>query len=253
MKRNRSSLTTLSGMTSKRARLLNTELGKNFIDASVGQSVALEMRRYGGTIVKDAPLRLPDAPSTPRVLKPPGPSTNLSRHVRENNFLKRYIRTLENMELGILPPDLAREVVVETTDRNNVACSIEKLGAKIALIDGRLSVYTREYQAARFLCAPGKQNCRLFDPDTRKWTIGCCIDFNIFRARLRHDILYKERIYTLEESGINSDLSALNFLFSDTMLGDGDEEWPMPMKNSPGPVKRRVILKKERFFQGGEL
>ena len=211
-------------MESKRARWLNTELGKNFIDASVGQSVASEMRRYGGTIIKDAPIQPPVAPSSPRTLRPPGPSTRLSRYVRENNFLKRYINTLENIELGILPSDLAREVVVETTDRDNVACSIEKMGMKIALNDGRLSVYGREYQASRLLCAPGKQNCRLFNPITKKWTIGCCIDFNIFRARLKHDKLYKERVYTLEESGINSVLSALNFLFSDEMLGDVDEE-----------------------------
>lgn len=250
MKRSRSGVTTLS---SKRARLLKTELGKNFIDASVGQSVALEMKRYGGMIVKDAPIRLPVAPSPPSPLKPPGPSTKLSQYVRQNNFLKKYINTLENIELGILPPDLAREVVVEMSDRDNVACFIEKMGMKIALIDGRLSVYLREYQASRFLCAPGKKNCRIFDPNTGKWTIGCCIDFNLFRSRLRHDILYRERVYTLEESGINSVLSALDFLFSDKMSGDGNEEWQVSMKSSSGPAKRRAILKKEVFFQGEEL
>lgn len=210
-------------MAAKRARLLNTELGRNFTDASVGQSLALEMRRYGGTVIRDAPIQPPVAPpSSPRPLTPPVASTRLSQYVRRNNFLKRYIETAENIELGILPPDLAQEVVVEMTDRYNVACSVEKLGLKIALIAGRLSVYSRKYQASRFLCAPGKQYCRVYDPNTSTWTIGCCIDFNIFRARLRGDLLYKKRTYTMEESGINSVLSALEFLFSSKMSRNVD-------------------------------
>lgn len=233
--------------------MLKTELGKNFIDASVGQSVALEMRRYGGMIIKDAPIQSSASPSYPRPLKPPGPSTKLSKYVRQNNFLKKYINTLENIQLGILPPDIAREVVVEMSDKNNMTCIIDKMGIKIALVEGRVSVYTREYQASRFMCAPGKQNCRIFNPNTGNWTIGCCIDFNIFRARLIHDTLYKERVYTLKESGITGVLSALKFLFSDEMSGDIGEEWQTITKNSSEPVKQRSISLKEVFFQEEEL
>lgn len=101
-------------------------------------------------------------------------------------------------------------------DDGNLAYTVETLDIKIVLINGRLTVYPREYQVSNILCSSGKQMFFLFNVADSNWTIGCCINFGIFKERLRQDLLHRERYYTLEETGITDVVSDLEFLFSST-------------------------------------
>lgn len=168
----------------------------------MSQTLAAEMRCFGGMIIRTGGLLL----SGQRKKK-----LKLADSVRNNNFLKRYISLLE--ELGNLPASITREVVIEKTDRNNMTCTVDSIGIRIALIDGHLAVFPRISTAPSVMCSRGIQTCYLFDANTAKWTISCVTSFDVIKARLKEDKRYKENVFSLKESKITDVVSALNFLF----------------------------------------